>query len=107
MKIPKEYIRQVVFNFKGNKQLKTIALVTDNVIAFGYVGTQNFTKVETIDTDYFAKVFKLKGNSITLNGKDLGINTDNFFETVHGYLQESIEQLSFNESSKFLRTLSV
>lgn len=36
MKISKEYLRQIQFNIKDSKatHLKTIALVTDNVIAY-------------------------------------------------------------------------
>lgn len=107
MKVSKKYVRQIAFNLKDNTELKTTALVTDNVIAYGYLGIQDINKSESLDTGYFAKVFKLEGNNITLNGKELGINTDNFFDDVHAYLQESIKHLSFNEGVKFLRTLSV
>lgn len=107
MKISKEYLRQIAFSLKDNTELKTISLVTDNVITYGYLCNQDINNLESFDTDCFAKVFKLEGNNITLNGKELGINTDNFFDDVHAYLQESIKHLSFNESVKFLRTLSV
>lgn len=109
MKISKEYLRQIQFNIKDSKatHLKTIALVTDNIIAYGYLGIQDINKSESLDTGYFAKVFKLEGNNITLNGKELGITTDNFFDDVHAYLQESLKHLNFNEGVKFLRTLSV
>lgn len=109
MKVSKKYLRQIQFNIKDSKatHLKTIALVTDNVIAYGYLCNQDINNLELFDTDCFANVFKLNGNTITLNGKELDINTDNFFDDVHAYLQENIKHLSFNESVKFLRTLSV
>lgn len=108
LKVSREHMKQVEFYLKDKLKLKTAVLITDNLIAYGYIGDKPINEIEEFDTNDFANVFtSKKGNQfIYLNGKYINKNVQviDFFRYTHTIIQNAISKYNFEEAVEKLKT---